>query len=162
MRSRCSAHRFVYGFGCVKIRSTSIAYNLEAHHQAFSHSLPVGYRFCVCHGYKGTHGVHKPCTPQVSLIGKFCSRGVQISCTPLILGSGQPTPPHLIPMASMYFIRHGYSHNLGVHFFCMSPLRSRGVQKFLYVTEDNSSYSHFPSSASLHVHQRCTCKSFVS
>jgi hypothetical protein len=54
-------------------------------------------------------------------------------------------------MVSMYFVRHGYSHSRGVHFSYTPPLRSRGVQKFLYATEDNSSYSHFPSSDHLAV-----------
>jgi hypothetical protein len=49
-------------------------------------------------------------------------------------------------VASTYLVRHGYGHNRGVQFFCTPPLCSRGVQKFLYATEDNSSYSYFPSS----------------
>jgi hypothetical protein len=50
-------------------------------------------------------------------------------------------------VVSTYPIRHDYGYIRGVQFFCTPPLCSRGVQKFMYATEDNSSYSYFPSSA---------------
>jgi hypothetical protein len=80
--------------------------------------------------------------------GYVYSRGVQERCTPRVLGRDQPKPSHHMLVVSMYSVRHGYDLSRGVHFSCTPPLYSCGVQKFLYATEDNSSYSYFPSSES--------------
>jgi hypothetical protein len=64
-----------------------------------------------------------------------------------------------IAVAYIISVRHGYMdltcesrasthHNCCLQNFYTPPLRSRGVQKIMYVTKDNFSYSHFPSSDS--------------
>jgi hypothetical protein len=127
---------------------------------------PVAYLISVRHGYKDIRGVHIFYTLRLGLVGletsgatisvayRYIVRhgyahscGVLIFCTSPMQGRGQSTPSHHTSVASMYSI--GYDHSCGVHFFCTPPLYSCDVQKFLYAMEDNSSYSHFPSSVFL-------------
>jgi hypothetical protein len=59
-------------------------------------------------------------------------------------------------VASIHSVRHGCGHSRGVQFSGTPPLRSRGMQKFQYATEDNSSYRHFPSSVTLEIWEKLT------
>jgi hypothetical protein len=96
----CASLETIRALRYIKIRSALVAYNLGAHHQEFSHSLSVGYIFCVRHGYKGTRGVHKLCTSRVSLVGLVAfTRGVHKLCTPRV---------SLVVVAYIYFVRLRY------------------------------------------------------
>jgi hypothetical protein len=50
-------------------------------------------------------------------------------------------------MACVLSVRHGYGRSRGVDFSCMPPLHSRGIQNFVYASDEHSSYDLFPSSA---------------
>jgi hypothetical protein len=41
----CASLEAIGALGCIKIRSALAAYNLGAHHQAFSHSISMGTNF---------------------------------------------------------------------------------------------------------------------
>jgi hypothetical protein len=154
----CASLRTTGAVKFIKIRSLLVAYNFQPSNQ----NLPMGYRFSVRHGYKrypwhteflyptgkfdGSRHLLPVAYRHVVHLGYGLSRGVPLFCTPRVLWLGQPTLSQYMLVAFTYSVRHGYGHSRGVHFSCTPPLCSRGVQKFMYATKDNSSYSYFPSS----------------
>jgi hypothetical protein len=76
--------------------------------------------------------------------------GLPVAYRPLVRlrcdAPNSPNPPYQCSMACVLSVRHGYGRSSGVHFSCTPPLRSCGVQNFVYASDEHSSYDLFPSS----------------
>jgi hypothetical protein len=76
--------------------------------------------------------------------------GLSVAYRPLVRlrcdAPKNPNPPYQYSMACVLSVRHGYGHSRGVHFSGTPPLRSCGVQDFVYASDEHSSYDLFPSS----------------
>jgi hypothetical protein len=128
---------------------------------------PEAYKALYATDMTCIRGVQWCCTPRIGLVGPKGTRtnsigGVQDSYTPRIWhypwrteilyasdAVPRPAQTHPTSLACVLSVRHGYVHSRGIHFSCTPLLHSRGVQNFVYASDEHSSYDLFPSSETL-------------